>query len=734
MATFIFQQGAQVSRLEKADILEMTVKYLRHIQRQQVTAAVTSEPEVVAKFSAGYTECATEVIRYMDSVQCVAPEVRSKLESHLVERLRGSVPSCAPVVSSVAASAAPALCMTSCIDTPVPVVYPRHSSSSSCIPVEMNRHHQTALDLASMAAAAAAAATANEASLPSHETLRPTLQAPSSLPTSAPGAAVSSEVGRDIPSRCMPPVQVYPSVPKIPVSVQLQNRSPDNLRSCEPSVSSSSSISSLSSSSSSSLIYSGCETRYHHTNPSNAKVSFSSPAARRVSVHESNQTIPNFTNSFPNSSLTGHFSKVAGVSGRVDTSVSHRVDTSVSHRVDTSVSDYLNTFQHPLHIQIPATPPPPVTPSPPFLHPHGLVSKHPATSAALSMGAQHSFPEAPPNILYGCEGGEHEGSPLLMRNQFVWRHTPAEALVINSSLHSYNSNNVNIRNNVSSNSSNGYCVKSEGHEPQRQTSVTHRDFFSEDADRTHPTHGQDERVLSSQVTRATPSPPVLVRESACGWDRNNGHFYSHRDDQNLPGGESEFVKYQNSFPAKFHSISHESYAEISLQNDYTNSTEIQHQNTRLHEISDHSLENKVTRLSQFSADLRSSISRQASGGGAMADNGHHLKNGPCLPSASASRRNDTSLSPPTLKKRLLLAQRSEGVWTTPRGNTDKGGFQHDAGLGLSQRGQISLAWRAGQDTQTQLCGEASVSVAGGFFCPALGHVVGAGDDGLWRPW
>ena len=87
-----FQQGAQVSRLEKADILEMTVKYLRHVQKQQVSSATMGcEPEVAAKFSAGYTECATEVIRYMDQAKCVTSDIRTRLESYLVERLRDAV-------------------------------------------------------------------------------------------------------------------------------------------------------------------------------------------------------------------------------------------------------------------------------------------------------------------------------------------------------------------------------------------------------------------------------------------------------------------------------------------------------------------------------------------------------------------------------------------------------------------------------------------------------------------
>ncbi|GFS20637.1 transcription factor HES-1 [Elysia marginata] len=200
------EQSTQVSRLEKADILEMTVKYLRHMQRQQVsTAALGSEPEVAAKFSAGYTECATEVIRYMDQAKCVTSDIRSRLESHLVERLRDTVcpPSAAltPVSASgvpisgpaafvgakttqqkqeiaVEKEAANVICPNdSGVSQPIPMVtvnpeplissteapalaHPQNTTAASTgAPVlsadsteEYTRHYQTAVDLANMAA------------------------------------------------------------------------------------------------------------------------------------------------------------------------------------------------------------------------------------------------------------------------------------------------------------------------------------------------------------------------------------------------------------------------------------------------------------------------------------------------------------------------------------------------------------------------------------------------------
>jgi len=63
---FIFLlQPARHSKLEKADILEMTVKHLQNVQRQQLTSAVATDPTVITRFRSGFDECAAEVTRYV---------------------------------------------------------------------------------------------------------------------------------------------------------------------------------------------------------------------------------------------------------------------------------------------------------------------------------------------------------------------------------------------------------------------------------------------------------------------------------------------------------------------------------------------------------------------------------------------------------------------------------------------------------------------------------------------
>ncbi|XP_076639935.1 bHLH protein deadpan [Colletes latitarsis] len=71
------------SKLEKADILEMTVKHLQAVQRQQVSTAVATDPAVLTKFRTGFSECATEVSRYVSHLENVDPVVKQRLVSHL---------------------------------------------------------------------------------------------------------------------------------------------------------------------------------------------------------------------------------------------------------------------------------------------------------------------------------------------------------------------------------------------------------------------------------------------------------------------------------------------------------------------------------------------------------------------------------------------------------------------------------------------------------------------------
>ncbi|XP_072219864.1 transcription factor HES-1-B-like [Leuresthes tenuis] len=77
------KDSSRHSKLEKADILEMTVKHLRNLQRLQMTVAVNTDPLVLSKYRAGFSECLGEVTRFLSTCEGVNTEVRTRLLSHL---------------------------------------------------------------------------------------------------------------------------------------------------------------------------------------------------------------------------------------------------------------------------------------------------------------------------------------------------------------------------------------------------------------------------------------------------------------------------------------------------------------------------------------------------------------------------------------------------------------------------------------------------------------------------
>lgn len=93
-----FFQPARHSKLEKADILEMTVKHLQNLQRQQAAISAATDPSVVSKFRAGFSECATEVGRYPG----LDPVVKRRLLQHLATCLnQGSTAAAKPEMPQV---------------------------------------------------------------------------------------------------------------------------------------------------------------------------------------------------------------------------------------------------------------------------------------------------------------------------------------------------------------------------------------------------------------------------------------------------------------------------------------------------------------------------------------------------------------------------------------------------------------------------------------------------------
>lgn len=69
--------------MEKADILEMTVKHLQTIQRHQMVMSVSTDPSVVHKFKSGFADCAEEVNRYITQLEGLDIPIKQRLMNHL---------------------------------------------------------------------------------------------------------------------------------------------------------------------------------------------------------------------------------------------------------------------------------------------------------------------------------------------------------------------------------------------------------------------------------------------------------------------------------------------------------------------------------------------------------------------------------------------------------------------------------------------------------------------------
>lgn len=86
---FFPSQPARHSKLEKADILEMTVKYLQNhqinLQRQQAAISQATDATIASKFKAGFSECANEVGRFPG----MEPQVKRRLLQHLSSCMGG---------------------------------------------------------------------------------------------------------------------------------------------------------------------------------------------------------------------------------------------------------------------------------------------------------------------------------------------------------------------------------------------------------------------------------------------------------------------------------------------------------------------------------------------------------------------------------------------------------------------------------------------------------------------
>merc|ERR1712079_603779 len=87
MVTALQSEGESITKLEKADVLELTVKHLQKLKRQQQLQANPSLD--MDRYRAGYTACAAEVSRFMASVPGVNVVMGTRLMGHLGSSISG---------------------------------------------------------------------------------------------------------------------------------------------------------------------------------------------------------------------------------------------------------------------------------------------------------------------------------------------------------------------------------------------------------------------------------------------------------------------------------------------------------------------------------------------------------------------------------------------------------------------------------------------------------------------
>lgn len=94
MVTALQSEGENVSKLEKADILELTVQHLHKLRRQHALG-LTPEAAYADRFRAGFTHCAAEVSQYLaSSMQAPSPGVEPAIDPSSGVKLLQHLSSC----------------------------------------------------------------------------------------------------------------------------------------------------------------------------------------------------------------------------------------------------------------------------------------------------------------------------------------------------------------------------------------------------------------------------------------------------------------------------------------------------------------------------------------------------------------------------------------------------------------------------------------------------------------
>ena len=155
MVNTLQAEGESITKLEKADVLELTVKHLRKLKRKNALG-LTPQATYAGRFRAGYSHCAQEVSKFMShqNPTSVDSVTSARLLSHLANCLHtldamppsvmtmaispiGGPTSLSPQFSSAGTYHQPM--MTSPFSTSSPLSVPRSSTSP------LSSHHSPSL-------------------------------------------------------------------------------------------------------------------------------------------------------------------------------------------------------------------------------------------------------------------------------------------------------------------------------------------------------------------------------------------------------------------------------------------------------------------------------------------------------------------------------------------------------------------------------------------------------------
>ncbi|XP_071944386.1 transcription factor HES-2-like [Antedon mediterranea] len=90
----IKKEGNGQPKMEKADILEMTVKYLQ----QQRVSGCQQLPNDGSQFRAGFSECVGEISKCLGACDEIDLDVKMRIMGHLSNKLTSNVQQCSPAL------------------------------------------------------------------------------------------------------------------------------------------------------------------------------------------------------------------------------------------------------------------------------------------------------------------------------------------------------------------------------------------------------------------------------------------------------------------------------------------------------------------------------------------------------------------------------------------------------------------------------------------------------------